>query len=72
MKTAFEKVNRVEFQCPKCGEKDHLKWWPDDPQSPPPMVNCWNCGNGRGKELQQMVMESSGMVQVAEPPLVTH
>jgi Zn ribbon nucleic-acid-binding protein len=67
-----EKVRRIGYKCVGCGHEDTLKWWTDDPQLPPPMINCANCGDGRGLDLQNMLQHMKGMAQKQPVSLVTH
>lgn len=57
------KAKKIEYQCIKCGHEDTLKWWLDDPQSPPAMLTCTapKCRAGYGLDLSDMLKTGQGM-----------
>jgi ribosomal protein L37AE/L43A len=50
------------YQCSKCGETDH-----DRTAHPPTVINCWNCGAGRGMDPAVMLQQRVGMLPAAPP-----
>lgn len=58
---------QVHYKCLKCGEMDSEKRLLNDSSPVSPIINCWNCGAGRGLDIPQMIQQRMGMVPV-EPP----
>ena len=58
-----ETVETVEttYVCGSCKAEDH-DWGRCPP--PPQMLNCWNCGAGRGLEPHDMILRHAGMFPV--------
>jgi len=68
-------VNRIEYKCIKCGHEDALKWWMDDPQSPPVMLTCTSpkCRAGMNKPIEYMIQAGEGMApKTPSVPVLTH
>lgn len=56
---------RLTYQCSRCQKTDVLKLFRDE--AIPQTFNCWNCGAGRGKEINEMNMTNTGMFLVQTP-----
>lgn len=54
-------VPEIAYVCQKCGAEDR-----DRGVNPPaPMVlNCWQCGAGRGQAPHEMLASGNGMVRI--------
>ena len=48
----------ITYEC-KCGAKDHGRFFPEE--HPFPVITCFSCGGGRGKDIAGMMQEGVGM-----------
>lgn len=53
-----EKEGFITYVCTHCKAEDHDRL---SNQNHPIVLNCWNCGAGRGKELKEMIALQIGM-----------
>lgn len=60
------KMHYVRYRCmnQKCGATDVGKFFENEPI--PLVINCWQCGSGRGLSVQDMMQQRKGMGQVME------
>lgn len=62
---ALKTWNKYFYKC-KCGAEDSNICLGTN--SPTPVLNCWKCHSGQGKEMGQVLMEGIGMVLVSKEP----
>jgi ribosomal protein L40E len=53
------KMRYVTYICSKCGAQDSDKLF--DHENPLLAINCWKCGAGKGKDLNEMLGTNVGM-----------
>jgi Zn ribbon nucleic-acid-binding protein len=56
-----DNIRRIKYRCsnPRCKAEDTNKLFENEPIAP--VINCWQCGAGRGMAIEQMLGTKTGM-----------
>lgn len=57
-------LKKIVYKCVQCEAVDSCQYYPTEAISP--AINCWKCGAGRGKSIEQMMLNSIGMFKVGD------
>jgi hypothetical protein len=61
IRTEGTTTTETTYVCTKCKAEDHDR---SGNAHPPVVLNCWNCGAGKGREVQEMLANRIGMFPV--------
>lgn len=57
-------LKKIVYKCAQCTAVDSCQYYPNEVITP--AINCWKCGAGRGKNIEQMMVNTIGMFKVGD------